>query len=149
MSPPGAQSRPGGGGSDTESLAGGSGVPILTQPPELTPLARLLIGRVPDRRSIPRYASEAWAALPDQDARRAASIMVAASAWVQHCSPWQVAQDLAAEMRERDLELARRVREASWDISRDWSFTGETHAELVRRRVDYDGGSWARERMAS
>jgi hypothetical protein len=122
---------------------------IDLHPPELTSLAKLLIGRVPPGQPCPRYGSAEWDALPDQDPRRAAAVLRGAEAWRRHCSPWQVAQDLADEMAATDLEIARRVKESSWDISRDWSVSGETHAELARRRTDYDGGVWARERLAS
>ena len=108
------------------------------QPRTITPLAKWLIGRVSDRQSIPRYASPAWENLPDDDPRRAAAVCVAAEAWANHCSPWQVAQDLVAELAAVDLEIARRVRESSWDVSSaiDWEavFRRPTHAELVARR---------------
>ena len=93
---------------------------------ELTPLARQLIGRLPHGAQIPHYGSTTWNMLADQDPRRAAAIMVAAEAWRDHCSPERVAADLLAEMAERDDDIARRLRETSWDV----------HAALYPRAWD-------------
>ncbi len=116
----------------------------------MTPLARLLIDRVADRSSTPRYGSPAWDALPDQDPRRAASITVAAEAWRRHCSPEQVAADLLAEMAHSDLDMARRIRETAWDVHAAlhpamWDINGPipgeprqpspSYAELAQRRA--------------
>lgn len=104
----------------------------------LTPLARHILSRVADRRSIPRYGSDEWNALPDQDPRRAAAVIVAAEAWRDHCSPAQVALDLLGDLVEADRELMRRVREASWDVvgTRNWLAVAQspTYAELQQRR---------------
>jgi hypothetical protein len=109
-----------------------------TDPRPITPLAARLIGRVADRGTIPKYGSSEWDALPDQDPRRAAAVVVAAEAWRDHCSPERVAADMLAEMVHVDLEIARRVREASWDVSaaRDWAALAQspTFAELCERR---------------
>jgi hypothetical protein len=103
----------------------------------ITPLARRLIGRVPNGTVVPRYGSDEWDALPDQDPRRAAAIMVAAEAWRDYLSPERIAQDLLDEMADRDRELSRRVRDASWDVSRavDWPelFASKQRAHLAVR----------------
>jgi hypothetical protein len=120
------------------------------RPRTITPLAKWLIGRVADRQSIPRYASPAWGNLPDGDPRRAAAVLIAAEAWANHCSPWQVAQDLLAEMVDRDDDISRRLRETSWDVHAAlyphlWDVDAEriphlpiepspSHAELAKRR---------------
>lgn len=88
----------------------------VLQFPTITPLARLLLSRVPPGQACPRYGTAEWDALPEQDPRRAAPIMRAAEAWRRHCSPAQVAADLLAEMVGRDDDLNRRLRETSWDV---------------------------------
>lgn len=122
---------------------------------EITPLARLLIGRVADRFVIPiqRYGSPEYDALSDQDPRRAASVVVAAEAWRDHCSPERVAEDLLAEMAYVDLEIARRVRESSWDVADavDWAavFRRPTFADLCDRRGEHERADRARAQLWS
>ena len=110
----------------------------------MTPLARSLLERVPAAQRVAlhqyRYGSPEWDALPDQDPRRAAAVIVAAECWLDHCSPAQIALDLLEDLRHTDAEVRRRVRECSWDV---WS-TRELHyfpspsmptrAELQQRR---------------
>lgn len=120
----------------------------MTTDDHLTSLACRLIGRVEDRASIPSYGSPEWDALPDQDPRRAAAVMIAAEAWRDHCSPAQVALDLLAEMARVDEEVARRVKEASWDVCGDgarWEAlaASPTHAELQQRRANPMAGPLA------
>jgi hypothetical protein len=153
VSPPGAQSRPGGGGSDTESLAGGSGVPMMPQQRRIHPLAQQLISRVPDRRSIPRYSSPAFDELEEQDARRAASIMIAAEAWANHTSEWQIAQDMRDSLAEINDVIAYTFVQTSHDVAEaaDWDaiFARPTYAELCDRRGEHERAERARERWAS
>jgi len=72
------------------------------------------------RRAPPpvRYGDPAWHKLPADDPRRTEATRVAAECWRDNCSPGQIAIDLAGDLLERDHELARRVREASWDVCR-------------------------------
>jgi hypothetical protein len=88
----------------------------------LTPLASKLLARIADTRTIPSYGSPEWDALPDQDPRRAAAVIVAAECWRDHCSPAQVALDLLEDLYRTDAEVRRRVRDSSWDVwtTRDW-----------------------------
>ena len=88
----------------------------------------LRLGRV-------RYGTPQWEALPAWDPRRTDAVRVAAEAWREHCSPGQVAIDLAAHLDEVEAELRRRVREASWDTAgaRPWE-PSPSHAELEARR---------------
>jgi Protein of unknown function (DUF2742) len=108
------------------------------QLPEITPLARRLFSRVPSGTPCPRYGSPEWNALPDQDPRRAAAILRSAEAWRRHCSPAQVAQDLADEMAAQAYIADRLLVETSHDVAQaaDWPaiFARPTHAELVARR---------------
>jgi hypothetical protein len=104
----------------------------------LTPLAHRLITRAGDRHAIPRYGSEAWDALPDQDPRRAAAILIAAEAWRDHLTPERIAQDLTDEIHAQNHLAARLLVETSHDVyqAADWEniFNRPTHAELQRRR---------------
>lgn len=106
----------------------------------MTPEARRILDRVyPWHRfeDIPRYGSWAWRALPDQDPRRAAAVMIAAESWLDHISPERVAEDLRIDMQERDDELRRRVRGASGDVwhARDWPQTIEQVKRVDRARA--------------
>lgn len=105
----------------------------------LTPLARQLIARAGDRASIPRYGSPEWNALPDQDPRRAAAILIAAEAWRDHCSPERVAQDMRDSLAEIRDVIDQTLVETSHDVAMaaDWAhiFERPTHAELQRRRA--------------
>lgn len=104
----------------------------------MTPLARRLLSRVPAGTVVPRYGSPEWDALPDQDPRRAAAVVIAAECWRDHSSVERVAQDLLADLIDREQELRRRVREASWDVAgaADWSAIARaaTFRELQQRR---------------
>jgi hypothetical protein len=123
------------------------------QPRTITPLAKWLIGRVTDRQSIPRYASPAWEDLPDGDPRRAAAVLIAAEAWANHCSPWQVAQDLADELAAQQYIASRELVEAGHDVynAAPWPaiFARPTFAELCDRRGEPERAERARERWAS
>jgi hypothetical protein len=125
------------------------------QPPELTPLARLLIGRVPPGQGCPRYGTDEWHALPDQDPRRAAAVMRAAEAWRRHCSPWQVAQDMRDSLAEIRDVIAYTFVQTSHDVAEaeaaDWDaiFDRPTFAELCDRRGEPERAERARERWAS
>jgi len=113
--------------------------PIVEQEPDITPLARHLLGRVPAGADIPSYGSWAWSVLPDQDPRRAASVIVAAECWRDHRSPQRVAVDLRLQLAEEDAAVWRRIRETSWDVSvaADWVAlaASPTYAELRKRRA--------------
>lgn len=104
----------------------------------MTPLARHLLGRVPKGTTIPRYGSDEWDTLPEQDPRRAAAVALAAECWRDHLSPGQVAIELNDAMVAAEIELRRRVRECSWDVSAaiDWDALASrpTFAELQHRR---------------
>lgn len=112
---------------------------ILEQEPDITPLARHLLRRVPAGADIPSYGSWAWSILPDQDPRRAASVIVAAECWRDHRSPQRVAVDLRGQLAEEDAAVWRRIRETSWDVSAaaDWGRASSrpTWAELESRRA--------------
>jgi len=105
----------------------------------VTPLARHLLGRVPVGADIPSYGSWAWSVLPDQDPRRAASVIVAAECWRDHRSPQRVAADLRRQLAEEDAAVWRRIRETSWDVSAaaDWDEQSRKlpYAELEARRA--------------
>jgi len=113
--------------------------PIVEQHSDITPLARHLLGRVPAGADIPSYGSWAWSVLPDQDPRRAASVIVAAECWRDHGSPQRVAVDLRRQLAEEDAAVWRRIRESSWDVSAaaDWcaASSRRTWAELEARRA--------------
>jgi hypothetical protein len=134
VSPPNDERRP----------RAGSGVTVeaidLASVPLLTPLARYLIGRVPPGSAVPSYGTDDWDGLADQDPRRAASVVIAAECWRDHCSPAQVALDLITAIEEQEAEIRRRIREASWDVAdaRDWAAqaASPSYAELQRRRSD-------------
>lgn len=104
-----------------------------------TALARSILSRAP--RPIPSYGSPDWTALPKNDLRRVASVLVAAECWRDHCSPARVAQDLVERMDEEDRSILRRLRETSWGVGEalranlpGWP-SSPSHAELVRRRT--------------
>jgi hypothetical protein len=130
--PPDDERRPGGGGAGVDWLDDNRSV-------TLTALARHLLARVPAGVVTPRYGSSEWDELPDQDPRRAASIVIAAEAWRDHCSPSRVAEDMRRQLAEEDTAAWRRIREASWDVSaaRDWRALSQqaTFAELQQRRA--------------
>lgn len=115
---------------------------------DLTPLARRLLGRVPAGQPIPAYGSPDWDALPDQDPRRAASIIRAAEAWRDHLSPERVAEDLRRQLADEDQAVRRRIRETSWDVAAaaDWEQLSRTptFAELCDRRGQHDRAERAR-----
>jgi hypothetical protein len=104
----------------------------------ITPLARQLIARAGDRSSIPRYGSPEWDALPDQDPRRAAAILIAAEAWRDHCSPVRVAEDMRDSLTEISDVIAHMFVGTSHDVAQavDWEaiFSRPTFAELCERR---------------
>ena len=110
----------------------------LVQQHRLTPLARRILSRVPAGTTVPRYGSGEWDDLPDQDPSRAAAVIIAAEAWRDHLSPGQVAMDVLSDIIAAELELQRRVREASWDVcgALDWSAlaASPTYAQLQERR---------------
>ncbi len=88
----------------------------------------LRLGRV-------RYGSPEWEALPRWDPRRIDAVRVAAEAWRDHCSPGQVAIDMAQHLSDIEDALRRRVREASWDVAGalPWE-ASPSYAELQARR---------------
>ncbi len=88
----------------------------------------LRLGRV-------RYRSDEWEALPRWDPRRTDAVRVAAEAWAEHCSPGQVAIDMAQSLEDIEDELARRIKGASWDVSgaAPWAWH-PSNAEIQARR---------------
>lgn len=103
---------------------------------KVTALAADILARA--ARPIPRYGSTEWMGLPENDLRRVASVIVAAEAWRDHCSPETVAFDLMGQVREENALVLARIRETSEDVRVNLP-TGWVdalpHAELVRRRV--------------
>jgi len=65
-------------------------------------------------------------------------LRVEAACWRDHCSPGQVALEMAEQMDEVERLVIQRVREASWDVSGayPWAHLGPSHAELQERRGD-------------
>jgi hypothetical protein len=124
---------------------------MTLHPRTITPLAKWLIGRVADRRSIPRYASAEWDALPDGDPRRAAAVAISAEAWANHCSPWQIAQDMRDSLAEIQDVIAQTFVGTSHDVAEaaDWEaiFARPTFAELCDRRGEPERAERARERF--
>lgn len=104
----------------------------------LTPLERALLAKVPPGATVPLYGSPEFDA-SDDVVVRAASVIRAAAAWRDHCSPAQVALDLLEELERQERELARRVREGSWDVAgqRDWvaAAGSPSFVELQQRRA--------------
>jgi hypothetical protein len=86
---------------------------------------------------LARYGSPGWLALPDGPAK-VASAVVAAEAWRGYCSVEQVEADMRASLDEIEQVIARRMKYASWDISRgsDWRrlAASPSFAELQIRR---------------
>ena len=83
-----------------------------------------------------RYGTPEWDTLPRWDPRRTDAVRVAAEAWRVHCSPGQVAIDMAQHLDDVEAEVRRRVQEASWDVSMSypWDHLGPSHAEIQERR---------------
>jgi hypothetical protein len=112
--------------------------------------ARDLIRAGREHGPLPVYGSDEWWELEAGNPRRLAAILVASEGRRHYLHPDVIAEDLREQMRQADLEIAARVRTASWDVSAAWTLpTQPTQVELERRRTDYDGGTWARERGAA
>lgn len=84
---------------------------------------------------IPMPGSPAWCELADEDPRKLAALLYAASWWCDQHTPEALAE--RAEFNEWDER--RSLREASWAISRatEWGRSGPSFAELERRRAIY------------
>jgi hypothetical protein len=112
--------------------------------------ARNLIRAGREHGLLPTYGDDTWWTFDAGHPQRLAAIIVASEGHRHYLHPDVIAEELREQMRQADLELARRVREASWDVSAGWTLpTAPSHADLAVRRTDYDGGSWARERGAA
>lgn len=74
---------------------------------EPTALTRDVLARA--GRPIPRFGSPEWDALPEQDLRRVAAVLIAAEAWRDHCSPDRVAEDLEDQLDADDLLVRDRL----------------------------------------
>lgn len=103
---------------------------------DLTALARDILARA--ERPIPRYGSDEWIELPENDLRRVAAVIVAAECWRDYTSPETVFEDLIESQRVDDALVLARIRATSADV-RDGLPPGwagaTTNAELKRRRA--------------
>jgi hypothetical protein len=99
-------------------------------------IAEILDSEDAQAKGTVRHGTPGWAALPPWDPRRTHATRVAADCWADHCSPGQVAIEMAAQIQEAKDELARRVREGSWDVcaADPWNHS-PSHAELTQRRA--------------
>lgn len=99
--------------------------------------------------ALPRYASWTWRALPTEDPRWLAAVLVAAEAWRRHNTTEAVAQRLAAELAAENRRCLTRWEDAANDVrglarmSNEPARTGPTHAEHVERRGRVSSGEFA------
>lgn len=106
--------------------------------PRLTPLERYLLSKVPAGQEIPLYGSPEFDACDDVTLR-AASVIRAAAAWRDHCSPERIAADLRRQLADEDAATWARIRSTSADVceARDWRAASlrPSFRELQERRA--------------
>lgn len=88
--------------------------------------------------TIPLYGTPQWRALPKGDRRRVAAMFIGAEHAKHRRRLEVIAAQVLDDMAEQDLDIRRRFRQASWDVSAatDWRRMADrpTWAELCERR---------------
>lgn len=92
-----------------------------------------------DTGPIPFAGSPEWAALPNDDPRKAAAVVLTALVELHASTPAAIAAKRRAELDEIERTCRERIRSGAHDlsISTTWAAIGPSYQDLERRRSSY------------